>query len=121
MTKLSILIVEDETIVAEDLASVVRHLGHDVAAITATGEEAIELVRSLSPALVLMDIRLAGAMDGIAAAQQIHRECKVPVLFLTAHSEPDMIERAQQASAIGYILKPYDERDIRIQIEMALY
>ena len=121
MSKLSILIVEDEAIVAEDLAGTVRQLGYAVAGITATGEEAVELARRHRPALVLMDIRLAGAMDGVAAAQQIHRECQLPVLFLTAHSDPGMIGRAQQAGALGYILKPFDERDLRIQIEMALY
>jgi len=121
MSKISILIVEDEAIVAEDLAGVLRQLGYDVAGITATGEEAIELARRHQPALVLMDIRLAGAMDGIAAAQQIHRECKMPVLFLTAHSDPGMVESAQQTGVFGYILKPFDERDLRIQIEMALY
>jgi CheY-like chemotaxis protein len=120
MSKLSILIVEDEAIVAEDLAGVLRQLGHDVAGITATGEEAIELARRHRPALVLMDIHLAGAMNGIAAAQQIHRECRLPVLFLTAHSDPGMIESAQQSGSSRVHLKPFDERDLRIQIEMAL-
>jgi signal transduction histidine kinase/AmiR/NasT family two-component response regulator len=117
----SILIVEDEAIVAEDLASKVRQLGYAVVGTTMTGEEAVELVRQLRPSLVLMDIRLAGAMDGIAAAKAIHMECKVPVLFLTAHSDADTITRARQAEAFGYILKPFNERDLRIQIEMALY
>ncbi|MBC7963442.1 MAG: response regulator [Steroidobacteraceae bacterium] len=121
MSSFSILIVEDEAIVAADLASKVRQLGYDVAGTTATGEEAVELARTMRPSLVLMDIRLAGAMDGIAAAEQIHRECHLPVLFLTAHSDTGTVERARQAEAFGYILKPFDERDLRIQIEMALY
>ena len=87
MSNISILIVEGEAIVAEDLASKVRQLGYDVAGTTATGDEALELARQHSPALVLLDIRLAGAMDGIEAAQQIHRDCNIPVLFLTAHSD----------------------------------
>ena len=120
MSKLSILIVEDEAIVAEDLANKIQQLGYDVAGTTATGEEAVELARRLRPALVLMDIHLAGAMDGITAAEQIHRESKLPVLFLTAHSDTSTVERAQQAGALGYILKPFDERDLRIQIEMAI-
>ena len=86
-----------------------------------TGEEAVLLARQLRPALVLMDIRLAGAMDGIEAAQAIHGECRLPVLFLTAHSDTDTVKRARQAEAFGYILKPFDERDLRIQIEMVLY
>lgn len=121
MSTPSLLIVEDEAIVAEDLANKVRQLGYAVAGTTMTGEEAVELVRQLRPSLVLMDIRLAGAMDGIAAAKVIHRECKLPVLFLTAHSDTDTITRARQAEAFGYILKPFNERDLRIQIEMALY
>jgi PAS domain S-box-containing protein len=121
MSTLSILIVEDEAIVAADLAGKIRQLGYDVVGPTATGEEAVELALRLRPELVLMDIRLAGAMDGITAAEQIHRECKLPVLFLTAHSDTGTVERARQAEAFGYVLKPFDERDLRIQIEMALY
>ena len=121
MSKVSILIVENEAIVAEDLGRKVRQLGHEVAGITATGEEAIELAGRQRPSLVLMDIRLAGAIDGITAAQQIHSEYNLPVVFLTAHSDMGTVERAQQAEALGYILKPFDERDLRIQIEMALY
>jgi len=121
MSTPSVLIVEDEAIVAEDLANKVRQLGYAVAGTTMTGEEAVELVRQLRPSLVLMDIRLAGAMDGVAAAKVIHSECNLPVLFLTAHSDTDTITRARQAEAFGYILKPFSERDLRIQIEMALY
>lgn len=121
MSRHSILVVEDEAIVAEDLAIKVRHLGYDVVGKTATGEEAVELARQHRPSLVLMDIRLAGAMDGIEAAQQIHQDCKLPVLFLTAHSDDATVERAQRAAAFGYILKPFSERDLRIQIEIALY
>ncbi len=121
MSNLSILIVEDEGIVAEDLASKVRQLGYEVAGMARSGEEAVQLARDLRPALVLMDIRLTGAMDGIEAAQAIHNAYKIPVLFLTAHSDADTVERARQTEAFGYILKPFDERDLRIQIEMALY
>ncbi|MBV5328326.1 MAG: response regulator [Chlorobium sp.] len=121
MNKRSILIVEDEAIVAEDLANKVRQLGYEVAGICMTGEEAVQLARQHRPALVLMDICLAGAMDGIATSQAIHSECKLPVLFLTAHSDTATVTRARQAEAFGYILKPFSERDLRIQIEMALY
>jgi PAS domain S-box-containing protein len=123
MSKLSILIVEDEAIVAEDLAGKIRQLGYEVAGITASGEEAIELAGQHQPSLVLMDILLSGAMDGIEAATVIHGDCNLPVLllFLTANSDMSTVKRAQQAEAFGYILKPFDERDLRIQIEMALY
>lgn len=120
MSKFSILIVEDEAIIAYDLANKVRQLGYDVAGTTALGEDAISLVRLHRPALVLMDVQLAGTMDGISAALQIHRECNLPVLFLTANADLDTDERARQAGAVGIIKKPFDKRDIRIQIEKAL-
>ncbi|MFH0994180.1 MAG: sigma 54-interacting transcriptional regulator [Pseudomonadota bacterium] len=121
MSNPSILIVEDEAIVSADIANKLRKLGYEVAGTTDSGEEAIEIVRRQKPSLVLMDIRLAGAMDGIATADVIRRECRVPVVFLTAHSDKATIQRAQQVEAFGYILKPFDDRELHTQIEMALY
>lgn len=121
MNNISILIVEDEAIVAEDLACKIRKMGYSVAGITAFGEEAIELACQKRPALVLMDIRLAGAMDGIVAAQQIHRDCNLPTLYLSANSDMATVKRALLEGAFGYILKPFDDHDLGIQIEMALY
>jgi len=120
MSNISILIVEDQAIIAHDLASKVQRLGYEVVGITETGEEAIELARLHRPSLVLMDIQLAGEMDGIAAAQQINRECNLPILFLTAHADLGTDERVRQAGAVGSIMKPFDKRDIGIQIEKAL-
>ncbi|MBI5591306.1 MAG: response regulator [Deltaproteobacteria bacterium] len=121
MSNPSILIVEDEAIVSADIANKLRKLGYEVAGTTGTGEEAIEIARRQRPSLVLMDIRLAGAMDGIAAADVIRQECQVPVIFLTAHSDKATIQRAKLAEAFGYILKPFDDRELHTQIEMALY
>jgi signal transduction histidine kinase len=121
MSQPAILIVEDEAIVAEDLSGKIQHLGYEVAGTLATGEEAVAFVRERQPALVLMDVRLAGEIDGIAAALEIRRICDLPVVFLTAHSDEGTVKRAQQAEAFGYILKPFDLRDLRIQIEMAIY
>jgi CheY-like chemotaxis protein len=120
MSKNTILIVEDEAIIAYDLRSKVERLGYEVVGITATGEEAIELARLHRPLLVLMDIKLAGEMDGIAAAQHINRECNLPILFMTANSDPDSDQQMRQAGFVGRIMKPFDKRDIRIQIEKAL-
>ncbi len=117
----NILIVEDEAIVSADIAGKLRKLGYAVAGSTRTGEEAIEIARRLQPSLVLMDIRLAGAMDGITAAEVIRQECQAPVVFLTAHADKATIRRARQAEAFGYILKPFDDREMHTQIEMALY
>ena len=121
MSNPAILIVEDEAIVSADIANKLRKLGYKVAGSTGTGEEAIEIARRQRPSLVLMDIRLAGAMDGITAAEAIRQECQVPVVFLTAHADKATIQRAKQAEAFGYILKPFDDRELHTQIEMALY
>ena len=120
MRNISILIVEDEAIVAYDLASKIRQLGYDMAGTASTGEEAIELARLHRPALVLMDIQLVGAMDGIEAAEQIHRESNLPIVFLTANIDSDSAERMLQAGSVGRIMKPFDKHDLQIQIEKAL-
>jgi PAS domain S-box-containing protein len=121
MSNPAILIVEDEAIVSADIANKLRKLGYEVAGSTGTGEEAIEIARRQRPSLVLMDIRLAGAMDGIATADVIRRECRTPVVFLTAHADKATLQRARQAEAFGYILKPFDDRELYTQVEMALY
>ena len=116
----AILIVEDESIVAADLAGKLRRLGYEVAGTAAGGEEAVALVCRLSPQLVLMDISLQGPMDGVEAADAIRRQCNVPVIYLTAHSDPATLARAKLTGPLGYILKPFDERDLAAQIELAL-
>ena len=85
MAPVRILIVEDELIITLDLEDWLQHLGHHVLALASSGEEAIELARALQPELVLMDIRLSGAMDGIEAAQQIRAQRWIPVVYVAAH------------------------------------
>ncbi|MFA6009869.1 MAG: sigma 54-interacting transcriptional regulator [Desulfobacteraceae bacterium] len=121
MSNTSILIVENEAIIAADIANKLRKLDYDVVSSTDTGEDAIEFARQLRPSLVLMDIRLAGEMDGITAADIIRRECQVPVVFLSAHSDKTTVQRARHAEAFGFIMKPFDNRELHTQIEMALY
>ncbi len=121
MTKASILIVEDEAIVAADLANKLEQLGYAIRGATASGEEAVVLARTRRPDLVLMDIRLEGRMDGVEAAEQIRRECDLPVIYLTAHSDRATLERAKLTEPFGYILKPFEEPDLLAHIEMALY
>jgi two-component system, cell cycle sensor histidine kinase and response regulator CckA len=121
MPKITILIVEDETIVAEDLARKLERLGYGIAGTTALGEEAITLTRELQPSLVLMDILLAGTISGIEAAERIRRESDVPVVFLTALSDRATIERAKMTEPFGFILKPFENRELESHIEMALY
>ena len=117
----TILIVEDEAIVAEDLAGKLRHLGYDIIGIVASGEAAMAAADPVPPDLVLMDIRLEGAMDGVDAAQAIVRRHDVPVIYLTAHSDPATLARAKLTGPFGYILKPFEERELATQIELALY
>src|SRR5262245_26953479 len=121
MTPPAIFIVEDEAIVAADLTGKLRQLGYAVSGATARGEDAVGLVCDRRPDLVLMDIRLAGRMDGIEAADQIRTQCGLPVIYLTAHSDNAILQRAKLTEPFGYITKPFEERELRTQIEMALH
>jgi len=121
MSQTTILIVEDEAIIAADLAGKLERLGYNVVGVAATGEQAVEMACGLRPRLVLMDIRLAGAMDGVEAAEAIRREHDAPVIYLTAHSDQATLARAKLTGPFGYILKPFEQRDLVTQIEMALY
>jgi two-component system, sensor histidine kinase and response regulator len=116
-----ILIVEDERIVAMDLADTLRELGYAVAGMATRGEEAIELARQLTPQLILMDVRLAGEIDGIAAAQTIRDERDVPVIYLTAHSDNETLRRATCSDASAYLVKPFKSPELRCVIEIALH
>lgn len=121
MSKGTILIVEDEVIVAADLANKVSQMGYQVIGSTTRGEEAIVLARQERPDLVLMDICLAGEMDGVEAAEHIRRECGLPIIFLTAHSDHPTLQRAKLSDPFGYILKPFKKIELENNIEMALY
>ena len=116
-----VLIVEDESIVALDLQSLLLRLGYEVCGREATGEGALEAARRERPDLILMDIRLAGEMDGISSAEAIRREIDIPVIFLTAYADRQTVERAKSSDAYGYLLKPFQEREIEIAIDMAMY
>ncbi|KHK02949.1 diguanylate cyclase/phosphodiesterase (GGDEF & EAL domains) with PAS/PAC sensor(s) [Desulfovibrio sp. TomC] len=116
-----ILIVEDERVVALDLKGILRRLGYTLAGITACGAEAVELCGTLAPDLVLMDIFLGGAMDGIEAACVIQTECDIPVIYLTSHTDQVTLQRAKRTAPYGYVLKPVDEDWLRTAVEVALY
>jgi PAS domain S-box-containing protein len=121
MNPARILIVEDEFIVAADIEARLRDLGYSVAGKADTGPAAIELAGSARPDLVLMDIRLKGAMDGITAAEEIRRRFQLPTVFLTAFAEESTLQRAKVAEPFGYILKPFEDRELRTNIEIGLY
>lgn len=121
MDQKRILIVEDESIIALEMKTRLEKLGYQVADMAMTGERAIELVELLAPDLVLMDIMLKGKMDGIEAAGHITARRAIPVIFLTAHSDEQTLQRAKVSGPFGYLVKPFQMRDLHITIEMALY
>ena len=121
MTPSTILIVEDDRIVARDIQQQLTRIGHIVAGITARGEEVLPLSIRLQPDLVLMDIRLEGDVDGIDAAQQIRDTCNIPVIYLTAYADDETLQRAGVTEPFGYLLKPFEDSQLRTAIEMALY
>jgi len=116
-----ILVVEDENIVALDIRQSLNRLGYGVPGVAATGEEAIQAAHDLRPDLILMDIRLRGGMDGIEAASRIRQEQHLPIIYLTAFADTKTLNRAKTTEPYGYILKPFDDRELNSTIEMALY
>lgn len=116
----SILIVEDERIIAEDLKDCLENLGYVVIGIVDTGEKAIKKVAETSPDLVLMDIRLKGNIDGIEAAEKIWDFFQIPVIYTTGHSDKNTLERAKETLPFGYLLKPFEEKELYITIETGL-
>jgi two-component system, cell cycle sensor histidine kinase and response regulator CckA len=115
----NVLVVEDEGLIAHDIASRLEALGHHVVATVATADEAVE--RAAGVDLVLMDIRIDGQRDGIAAAQEVRAIHHVPVVFLTAHADRATLERAKTAAPFGYITKPLGPASLNTSIEMAIY
>jgi PAS domain S-box-containing protein len=120
-TEIRILIAEDEAIIGEDLAQTLREFGYQVVGIAAKGEEAVQMAEEWLPALILMDIKLAGHMDGIQAAEQIRVKFDIPVIFVTAYEEEDVLSRAKRAQPYGYLTKPCSNHILKIIIETTLY
>jgi DNA-binding response OmpR family regulator len=121
MKKPRILIVEDEAVTASDLKRQLVAENYEVAGSAATAEEAVRLVGELAPDLVLMDITLAGGLDGITAALAVRGTYEVPVVFLTAHADDATIRRATLAGPFGYVLKPFQGAELKAAIEVALH
>ncbi|HOT04306.1 MAG TPA: response regulator [Methanolinea sp.] len=117
----TILITEDEQLVAQDLKLTLEGFGYTVAGIAQSGEEAIRLAEQERPDLILMDIFLAGAMTGIQAADEIRSRLDIPIIFLTAYSEAQIVEQVRQTGPYGYLLKPFNEQEMYIAIEIAVY
>ncbi len=121
MKSVTILVVEDESIVALDLQRRLRRMGYRASYIVSTGMDAIRLAGENAFDLVLMDIKLSGEMDGIEAADYIRFKLDIPVIYLTAFADQETLERAKHTEPYAYLLKPFKERELRTTIEMALY
>lgn len=121
MAEIKILVVEDESIIAEDIRASLMSMGYKVSSVVSTGEAAVENVKEHKPDIVLMDIMLQGEMDGIEAADEIRKHFNVPVVYLTAYSDEHILERAKITAPFGYIIKPFKEPELHITIEMALF
>ena len=119
MSKVKILVVEDELIIAEDIRMMLENLGYEVIGTAPGYSEAIELMNRNLPDGVLIDILLAGEKDGIALAETIRKEYNLPFIFITSHSDPATVERAKLVHPDGYLMKPFEKKDLYTSIEIA--
>ena len=121
MKDASILIVEDERIVAEDIKLSLETMGYNIYGIVNSGKAAIEILKPKNPDLILMDIKLQGNMTGIETADYIRHRYDIPLIYLTANSNDSIVAKARETEPYGFIQKPFDERDLDIAIDLALY
>ena len=121
MTNVQVLVVEDESAIAITIEDTLKSFGYNVPAIVCSGEQAIQKVAEIAPDLVLMDIRLEGSMDGVEAAEQIRSDFNIPVVYLTAYMDNITVQRAMITEPFGFIIKPFEPRELHITVELALY
>jgi len=117
---IEILVVEDEFVIAQDLKMTLERFGFKVCSVVASGEDAVIKANELNPDLILMDIMLEGDMDGIEAAEMIHQNKDVPIIYLTAYADTSTLIRAKASKPEAYLLKPWDERELQSTIKMAM-
>lgn len=115
-----ILIADDESLIRMDLREMLTTLGYDVVGEAADGREAVRMARDTKPDLVVMDIKMPPGTDGVTAAKELSADDIAPVLFLTAYSERELVDGASEAGAVGYLVKPFRESDLRPAIEVAV-
>jgi len=121
MDKIRILIVEDESLVARDIENMAVSQGYEVCGLTSSGDQAIDMAAEFQPDLVLMDITIKGSLDGTSVAEKIWDSYRIPIVYVTASADEHTLKWAKITEAFGYILKPFDERELKIAIEMAHY
>lgn len=115
-----ILLVEDDKVISKVAQWRLTKLGYDVCGKAETGEEALDLVVKRQPDLVLLDINLGEGMDGIETAKRIRKDFRIPVIFVTSHSDGETLQRAKEIQPDGFIRKPFSDDDLRVAIELAL-
>lgn len=115
-----ILIVEDEIIIAMDIQYTLESLGYKVSGVVSSGEESIEKASQTYPDLVLMDVKLKGSMDGIRAAEEIYERFGIPIVYLTAYGDEDVLERMKKAKMFSHVSKPFEIRCLQTAIEQNL-
>ena len=120
-TKTKILVVEDESIVARDIQNMLLGLGYEVVGVVPTGEEAVALAKETVPSLALVDVMLQGGGTGVEAADLIYSSYNIPVVYLTAYADEATLQRAKETEPFGYLLKPFEERELQTTVEIALY
>jgi PAS domain S-box-containing protein len=120
MSSPQILVVEDEAVVAKNIGKELSELGYGVCGLAACGEDALKIAAETHPDLVLMDIVLNGELDGVETTQKIHEQMDVPVVYMTAYADDHTLERAKKTAPFGYLLKPYEERELHTTIQIAL-
>jgi two-component system cell cycle sensor histidine kinase/response regulator CckA len=121
MTRPQIMVVEDESIVAEDMKAMLEGFGYAVPAVAFSGEDAVKKACDTHPDLVLMDIVLKGQMSGVEAVERIRSRCNIPVVYVTAYADEKTVRRAKITEPFGYLLKPFDAKELQTAIEIALY
>jgi len=121
MGKISVLVVEDESIVSKDIQYSLKKLGYNVVGVAATGQKAIDLCGEKMPDIILMDIMLKGDINGIEASTRIKESYNIPVIFLTAYADENTLSKAKVTEPYAYIIKPFKEIDLHTSIEMAFY
>lgn len=121
MLKIKILLVEDEFIIADNMRRKLENIGYEVTEIASSGEDAIRLAQETKPDLVISDIILEGEMNGIESSLQIRKLLNIPIIYLTAYGSAEMIDKAKITEPYGYLIKPFNEREVYAAVELALH
>lgn len=121
MSEIRVLIVEDEPLIAEDIANCLNNIDYKLAGIAYSGEKALELLYSRQPDIVLLDIRIKGNMSGIDIGHIIEEKYHIPFIYLTSYSDKKTVDEAKKTMPYGYVLKPFSERELYSSMEVALY